>query len=222
MRQQLGVLVVAAGMTLGPVTVAHGADDQLRLSLDGRTWAPTIERALFDPARVWVPGDTVSVPVWVRNASGEPADLTIDVVGVTGNLRIGGDLRFSAVIGDRTVIPQSGRLRSDSLPAGPTRILLTISFPEGAGNDTQRQQGTFRLRLTLVQAVEPAPTQPPRPSTEPIVPEVGPTTAASHAPVDPLAGTGAAAGVMSLAALGAALTVTGTGLLRRSRTRVRR
>ena len=61
------------------LTIDAGAAraDEVGLSLDGQVWTSVLRRPLFDPAFRWVPGDTETRSLWVRNQGPTPASMRI-------------------------------------------------------------------------------------------------------------------------------------------------
>lgn len=159
MIKSLAVVVLSGVLLFGAVGVARADAHPLSLSLDRRSWSPVIERDVFDSNRRWVPGDRQVVTLWVRNDSGQSADLRVDVVDVHGTLELGRDMTMTARMNDQVVTAAGGGrlLAVDDLPEGPVPVVLTLAMPFSAANNTQLQALSLKLRVTLTQGTAAAP-----------------------------------------------------------------
>lgn len=153
-----GSLVAAAAVLLA--TPAAADPGRIGLSADGRTWAPTLPAPLFDPNLRWVPGDRRVATFWVRNESGDPADLTIEIVGVgddsllrTGDLTVaarpdGGTWREVSHVGTR-------RLASEvaAPPGRARRVDVAVTLDADSTNRSMTRSVALRMRVVLQQSV---------------------------------------------------------------------
>jgi hypothetical protein len=145
------VLVIG---TAGPAS----ADPELGLSVDGASWTSDLTVALFDPDIRWVPGDTRSATFQVRNHSGDPAVLTVDVFSTEAHTLLdNGDLTISASGG-------GGAWRDVSTP-GTHRLVSLVGIRPGASspgdivvavspaatNQSMRRDLDLRFRVRLTQ-----------------------------------------------------------------------
>jgi hypothetical protein len=198
----LALLLVVA--TARPAQAGTG----LSLSLDGKRWSDSIEGELFDSTDTWVPGDEATVTFWVRNDSGSPADLRIDVLDSRGTLRLGRDVLLSTEVDGRRS-PVGEHLAAESgLDGAPRRVDLTALMPVTTGNAAQQRFLTLRLRVTLIGQLTPTL---PGAST--------PTSSEATSDLSArLSATGSPAGLL-VAALGGLLLVGVGGLLATRRRR---
>lgn len=148
------MVVVLAVIDARPAAAAPG----LSLSLDRVHWSDTIDRELFDAQHTWAPGDEATVTLWVRNTSGVPADLRIDVVDTRGTLRLGRDVLLSAEVDGRRSAVDGHLATAAGVDGAPHRIDLTAQMPAGTGNDAQRRSVSLRLRVVLVGRLAPTST----------------------------------------------------------------
>ena len=70
---------VLASIVLVINTGSAHASDEIGLSLDGRTWTSDLRRPLFEPAMRWVPGDSETRSLWVRNQGPTGASMRLAV-----------------------------------------------------------------------------------------------------------------------------------------------
>lgn len=189
------MLLLAMVVLMVPATARPAQAAGLALSLDGRRWSGSIDRALFAADRVWVPGDRTTVTFFVRNDSGELADLRIDVLDARGTLVLGRDVLLSVRI-DGEAADFGGRLVARrGIDGRPRRVDLTARMPASAGNETQLRSVDLRLRVTLQGVVTSIPSEP------------------SRGPLDRLGATGGPGGVLAGVALGLVLLGVGTSLI---------
>jgi hypothetical protein len=190
---RLGALIVAAAMVAGPVLPAAAsavtAEDGLRLSIDGSSWAPELRVPLFTGTRVWVPGDEETMSFWVQNDTDDPASLTVDFVGsneptlldVAGvSLTATVDGLSRSITSDMTAeLVTVDRVEARAL----RRIDLTVAMPPTTANDAQRRSLEVALVVRLTEIVDPAEGLPQPPvatspggaaATEPAAREPGP------------------------------------------------
>ncbi len=150
--------VVALMVLVMGAASSAAADTEIGLSVDGATWAPSLTVPLLDSGIRWVPGDTRSATFYVRNQSGDPATLSVDVLGTAlHSLLDTGDLTVSArgeeIAWRATTRPGTHRLVSDVAvpPHASTPIDVTVAFAPASSNESMRRQLDLRFRLSLTQ-----------------------------------------------------------------------
>ena len=226
--------LLLGALVLAPVTPGHAQAQvsQLGVSLDGHTYYNSVSRPLFDPDRRWVPGDTESVSVWVRNLSADDAGLTVQVEDERGSGRLLSDLQLTSRADDAPLVVNGSQTYQVGAGGRPVQLDLTLTLPAESTNNTQQLRASFRLEVALV-----ALASRPRPETidspMPINPTPGRPGSASPSYQDneqrpdaaqrggPLALTGAptVVGVLLLALI--SLTAGSALLFLRSRLRLR-
>lgn len=167
------------------------ADGELLVSADGTTWSAALMQPLFDPAVRWVPGDQREAGFWIRNTTGQPAQVAlsftaedVDTLVASGTLTLearitGGAWQPMLAQGVQHVV--AAAIPGDST----TELRVRGSFAPDAGNATMTDVAhlDFTARLTEVDAepVVPPPGTPATPPTSP-TPSTPPTP---PAPVTP-------------------------------------
>ena len=147
----LGTGTPATATSAAPASA--GQKPVLSLSLDGQHWNAQLDEPLFGGDRRWVPGDTETVTVWVRNLATTAAALNVRLEPDSDSWRAA-DLDLSAQVDGQPVLTGSrtGGRRIDPI-TGPTRIDLTVTLPRRAGERAQRRHAPFSLRLELDETV---------------------------------------------------------------------
>ncbi|WP_369373556.1 hypothetical protein AB1046_06530 [Promicromonospora sp. Populi] len=141
-----GPVHAAALPALAAVPAVSG--DELVLSVDGRTWAPTVTTPLFDPSLVWVPGDVETGTLYARNASGEQARAVVTVL-VDGDAALVEQVRVRTRLGSAA---WTDGLRSDVADLTPGEVLpigLEVAFDPAATNASQQQTARIDVVVTL-------------------------------------------------------------------------
>lgn len=160
-----GVVLVAGGLVVAPAGPAL-AVDRLELSLDGTSWSAALPGMLFSSPAAVVPGDVISSALWVRNSSGDPARVDLDVaddLGVTPGT-FAGDLSLSI---DGTPVPGGTSWHGPELaPGASARIPLVVTFAASSSLSSSVRVAAVLESVTLVQtgagpAVVPTPTATP-------------------------------------------------------------
>jgi hypothetical protein len=192
------IIRILAGLTAAMITMmvavpARATARTMSLSLDGRSWGPAIEQALFSATRIWVPGDAEHMDFFVRNDASAPAVLQLDLIGEQGP-RLGNGLVLRTEIDGRPSSPAGARLVALDGIVAEVRIRVIVMFAETAGNDTQRKSTPIRLRVTLTE-------QPVSASMTPTSPAPSSPAPSSRAP-GPLAGRGGPSPLVLLLGLG--------------------
>lgn len=181
-RDTIGVgtwpATVLLGLALVCGTQAPAAGWQqpaVSVGLDGQHWAPSLTAPLFDASRQWVPGDSETVTVWLRNLSGDDADLDLQLLTddkswpadeLTLTARVGGEPLKVATstttstttsaktsTATATTATTGGAARRIPATTAPVPVDVTLSMPAG----TRRHQGQqvalrLQVRLTTVGA----------------------------------------------------------------------
>ena len=203
----------SATATTSAATAATAAGQKpvLSLSLDGQHWAAQLDEPLFDGARRWVPGDTQTVTVWVRNLTTTAAALDLRLEPDSASWPTA-DLDLTAQVDGQPVRTGSGTGRHIDPITGPTRIDLTVTLPQQAGERAQRRHAPFSVRLELDETA--ADTDPPP------MPDTAPAAALLPGLSEPVGGhlpdTGTPPFGVPLALLGVAAAVRAALLARRS------
>ncbi len=149
------VIVLAALAVLMPSMAS--AADEMGLSRDGVTYAPTLEGTLFDDGMTWVPGDTETATFFVRNQGKAAAQLTIDLLGASMTALLdSGDLTVTASAGGQTgtlasaaeqrLLTVQGIVDQQVVP-----VTITIAFDPASTNDTQLLASDVGFRVNLQQ-----------------------------------------------------------------------
>lgn len=166
MRRRLTVIatLVAAVLAVGAGTSADAATQPVQLSNDGRTWAPDLDRPLFDPAVRWVPGDVRRATFWVRNAGPTVGSLTVtarvqDADGLLAEDAISLRMRTTAAAWT-TVVPGTTASLGQLARNDRTQVEVTATFDSGSGDDTMRRTLHFVLDVRLAGATGAAATGP--------------------------------------------------------------
>ena len=163
MRAKVGAFVVLA-LAAGSVTVPQTASatqtwSLLALSRNGHHWSTDLRRPLFDEDTVLIPGSELTSTFYVRNQSGEPADLAVTVRGGRhlGLLDLPGfRLALRGAHGWQQVVQADGaptlQLR---LPKGAVRaISARVRLIPGALNRAQQRRLDLSLEVRLSQRTE--------------------------------------------------------------------
>lgn len=150
-------------ITLAPPVAAS---ERLLLSRDGKQWASDLDGPAFDPQVRWVPGDERSTVLWAMNHSGQPAQLTLDLVDVHGATLLADDFVDLTVAVGKAPATEVGPGRILSIPRTPpnekVKIIITVSMPVSSPNWSQQERISFDLVAELRQIPgESGPSAPP-------------------------------------------------------------
>ncbi|MEZ0580021.1 LPXTG cell wall anchor domain-containing protein [Nocardioides sp. MH1] len=156
-RVLCSVLLAAVVLTTG--AGAARADDEVGLSLDGHQWSASLSRPLFDPAFRWVPGDTETRSLWVRNqgptaASMEVGMRTLDPDALVQNE----DLRIDARVHHGSWLPLTADGTAQTLldrgleKGARVRIDLRVAFDPASTNVTQVRTLPLKFVVRLTQS----------------------------------------------------------------------
>jgi hypothetical protein len=201
LRFQLMVLVLAFAAWVTTVAAPAMAEpvSELLVSSDGTHWSADLGTPLFDPAVLWVPGDSRTSSFFVQNRGATSASVSLQVrTQDDANLVSTGAVQLQARASDdrwTSIVGSTGTavLNALAIPIdGSRRIDVRAVFRAGSRNLTQTSAAVLRFVVQLGQAM----------------------TAAPHA--DSLPATGAPALRLPLLAAAACLGV-GAALLRRRR-----
>lgn len=160
MRKGIVIALASAMLAAAVLLVAHPtgavAADGISLSRDGESWAAELPAPLFSDQVRWVPGDSRTEDVLVRNDSGDSARMHIDLVsGADDELLRGGDLEIATRIdgGEWTTAngPGAHELSEAGIgPGGVRTVEVRVALPWSSPNLTQEMTLDFDLRVTLV------------------------------------------------------------------------
>ncbi len=151
----LALVVACLGLALA---APANAASQIGLSTDGVHWGSHLSQ-LFPAGFRWVPGDSETSTFYVRNQSGDPAALSITLLGGSvQSLMSSGDLTVSARVDAGSYHAVSATGDHVLLKAVPTaagahhKITVKVDFAASSQNPTQNQRFDFRVRVGLAQA----------------------------------------------------------------------
>ena len=155
------IVVLLAAPIAASGAPSHG---RLELSLDGRRWSSNLRTPLFDPAVRWVPGDSRSADLWVKNGSSDRGRLVVSVQGTRlDSLLESGALTITARCEPRCEhswsrpVHEGGTqelLRVGALaPGHRIRIVVGVALDGSAINATQAKGLKLAFRVRLQQLV---------------------------------------------------------------------
>ena len=154
-------VVLAGALTLAGAPGSAGAeaaDDYLKFSLDGKSYAPTISGPVFSEAVTYIPGSGQTATVWVRNNSNEKARLSSAALLVRSDPDLNGYLGLTASEAskdaDRVDLGAQGTCRD--LPASwdhgsgqEIELAFVVDLSLDAPNATQNRDAEFDLVFYL-------------------------------------------------------------------------
>lgn len=153
----------ATAETRSPSSSAPAGPEAL-ISLDGVTFSQAPEGSLFDPDRKVVPGDVLTGTLWVRNASSDPAILTLAVTDQAGSQELLHALKVAYTPNEwLPVVAPSGQCDQMTIPESidpgtQTRIDLSLMVDDAlAGRTAQNSTGSFAVRAALSDPLAPIP-----------------------------------------------------------------
>jgi len=163
----VALTVAAVVATSTDAGAASAAQDDVLLSLDGVTFAPTLSAGLFDAVGRFVPNDIAQSTLWVKNNTQLDGALWLSRVDPAGTTTL-----FSSAL----TLHETGTTPSEAGPPGasgasctllgpprPIRagqaiaIPLTLSVADLAGRDGQNEQVTLHVIAALADAAGPSP-----------------------------------------------------------------
>ena len=198
----IAAMAVSLGAMVAATTGAEGASaaqDDVLLSLDGISFAPTLSAGLFDGAGTLVPGDEEQSTLWVKNNTQLDGALWLSRVDSAGTTTL-----FSEAL----ALFETGTSPAEAGPpgvngasctlVGPPRpiragqaiaIPLTLAVADLDGTDGQNERVELRLIAALADAAGPSPGNTYCPLDGASV-TVIPSPGAAGSPFDPLPFTG--------------------------------
>lgn len=157
-RAGLAVAALLAGLPWLAAGSASAAEADLQLSDDGVHYGAHPDGAVFDILNGYVPGETRSGTVWVRNNSNDAAVLSLGVKTAPGVAVLPGFMRMVAEArGSGTgpvplAAPNACRTVAGGWSLGPGQALrmdLSLSLDLDAPNATRDQHAGFQLVFLL-------------------------------------------------------------------------
>ena len=148
------------------------ASDELELSVDGVTWTDDYAGALFE-GLVLVPGAEASATVWIRNATGDEADLRFaatrldvdrvlsDIVTMEVGISGGGDAASDGATFAELRAQPNFAVAAEVEPGGARRVEVTLRMSASASNEAQIDDLQFALEVSLSEATAVVPGVPP-------------------------------------------------------------
>lgn len=136
-----------------------GAREEVGLSADGITFAPTLSAPIFDPSLRWVPGDDETASFYVRNQGPSRAFMTIEVrSGDTDKLLSNDDISLRARAAGGAWVTLVNGASSDKLTqhglarGGVDRVDLNVRFDPRSTNQSQVKGLGLTVDVTLSDA----------------------------------------------------------------------
>lgn len=163
-----GALAVVALFSPAAAATAAG---EIEVSSDGVTWAGEYHGALFDDV-VLAPGSATTATVWLRNASGDAADLSVAAIEIEAGTPLADDLVLEVgVTGGSALSAGAATFAELALtpdldladrvePGGLRRLDVTLRLDADSTNETQSDAVRFTLQVRLDQAVVLVPGTP--------------------------------------------------------------
>ncbi|MFD5215153.1 signal peptidase I [Microbacterium sp. NPDC058345] len=139
------VAAVAIALSVPPSAQAE-EPETLLLSTDGDVWVAGPNLTLTDVSALFVPGDERTLELWIRNASDNPALLSVEPRWRATDLQSAADVALAAQLTARVDAPQ--RLSPD----GAVRSTIDIGLPATAANPTRDGSAQLVVTVTLEQA----------------------------------------------------------------------
>lgn len=179
------VAALAGGLISAPSAQAASADPSpLLLSHDGINWTQSGTLRLLDGTHTLVPGDTIDVPLWVRNASPDTAGAQIETAWVPTDPASAADVGLAAALTEAAPLRTERELRAGASLQVPLRVAL----PASGGNDISDASAALEVTVTLTQASGSPATPPPGDAALPATGAEPPVLAFAGASVLILAG----------------------------------
>ena len=174
MKRRVTIAAGASALTLATLVAtgvgagsASAAQDDVLLSLDGVTFAPTLPAGLFDSAGKLVPNDVAHSTLWVKNNTQLDGNLWLSRVDPAGTTTL-----FSGALS----LYETGTTPGEAGPAGaggasctllappqPIRagqaiaVPLTLTVADLDGHDGQNEQVSLQIIAALADAAGPSP-----------------------------------------------------------------
>lgn len=158
----LGAVVLALALVpLSDAELASAAEPPsepaLQLSTDGTHWVTDGSLTLFQADKVFIPGDNVNAPLWIRNASPDVADLQLTATWNPTDPHSVADSSLAQqleVSFSGAPVQQGRNWRGGELPPGGDRkidVIATLPWP--ANNDARN--GSASLLVTVILTESP-------------------------------------------------------------------
>jgi len=138
-RQALAVLAATVGMLVAAAP-AQAAPNVLEFSTDGVAWSPTPVSSVFSSGFRYIPGDTESSTIYVRNARSVPTSVMMAITDVTYD-----DTEFGTALSLAASDFASGGLPATSIGAVPQCTIIAPRRDLGPGE-------SFAVRLDIAVA----------------------------------------------------------------------
>ncbi|WP_291037119.1 hypothetical protein [Herbiconiux sp.] len=149
MRRAVGVLAATAALTALAALAGLGADlaaaapapsDLVEVSLDGETWAPTLELDPFPPGFVFAPGASFEVALQLR--APHAARLQVDVIDSDGGDDDRAGELWQALEISTSITPPA------PAPGETAELRVRLTLPATADDSTQRLTAHPRIVVT--------------------------------------------------------------------------
>jgi hypothetical protein len=152
------IVLVVAPLTLFAVLAMFEdqSEDSILLSIDRVYWKGKLDGPLLESAEPWVPGQTRSAIVYVKNDGPDPVDADVivsarstDVVVRDGYLTLGATVGKGRSV-SFPVSTESNDVMVEDLPSGDTvPVTLTATFDEEAPIGATLDSEALRVRLRV-------------------------------------------------------------------------
>lgn len=156
----VGLIAIVPATAHADASFAAAPNSMIELSADGIAWSSELADPLFDPAILWVPGDSLTATFFVRNLAETNGWITAeaDRLGSTQPLAET-DLSLAIRITGGEWQELGGGARTSNLGivqpgVAPTEVELRATMAPDAGNDTQRGNARFAIHVHLREAVD--------------------------------------------------------------------
>lgn len=150
------IAAVMVGLIATP-TSAHAADE-IGLSRDGASWAPTLPGPLFDSSHIWVPGDAETATFHVRNLGPTGATLTVEARSDdTDELLSNDDIALQVRVDDAQWLDLENGVPSEPIGAqaigkgDSVQIDVNARFNPASPNRSQEKSLPLEFTVTLSQ-----------------------------------------------------------------------
>jgi hypothetical protein len=152
------MLLVVAPLTLFAVLSLFEDEsaDSIRLSLDGEHWTEVVDGDLLASEQPWLPGETRSAIVYVRNGGPAPVDADVTIAcRSTDQLVLDGHLALATQVDQEPAVPFAAEMKPrkvliEGLAAGSTvPLTVTATFDGTAPIGSAIDSRDVRLALTI-------------------------------------------------------------------------
>ncbi|MFB7252283.1 signal peptidase I [Microbacterium sp. NPDC056234] len=143
------VAALAGVLTAAPPAQATSAEaSPLFLSHDGVTWTQDGTLRLLEGTRALIPGDTLDVPLWVRNASPDVAGARIETAWVPTDPASAADVELAEALTEAA----PWRTERDLRAGASIQVPLRVALPAAGSNDLRDASAALEITVTLSQA----------------------------------------------------------------------